>query len=278
MKIVPKIAEFDCDFLFKYLDIINDSLEIQLLSKRFTDSLCNIEKICKYYKNLTYVVLHLPFNRINICHIHSSYSIELDFIMFVVKLMELSRELNIDFDILFHIEKTGEAFEDVGGLNFLNYICELVKDSRVSFLLENSIRDINIHLWDIDNVTYIFNKIDNYKLNFCLDLCHLHASEYVYKKDFRLSLNSLKHLKNIHFSKTLNEDGYIDKKRTHGRVHDNKEDILNDLHYLENKGVILDNLNIVLEISEDDYIERPDLKREFELFKELKKDGSIIST
>lgn len=272
MRIIPKIGEFDVDFLDNYLDIVDKSLEIQLLSKKFMDSVNNIEKICTYYNTLDYVILHLPFNCVNICHIHSSYKIELDFIMFIVKIMELGRNLNINFDILFHIDKTGESFEEAGGIVFLDYICNLVKNSNVSFLLENSIRDINIRLGDIDNVSYIFKKIKDLKLGFCLDICHLQASENAYQTKFELSSDCLSALKNIHFSKTLNNDGYRNKKETHGRGHVDKFDVVKDLKYLEEKGILLDDMNIVLEISEEDYVNRPDLKREVLIFKELMTD------
>lgn len=273
MRVIPKIAEYDFEYLESYEDIVTDAIEIQLLSKKFSDSLKNITEICRYFKKLNYVVLHLPFKCLNIGHIHSCHRVELDFILFVVKIMELGNILNINFDILFHLNNTGEEFEDSGGVEFLEYLCNLVENSKVSFLLENSIRSLNIHLNEIDNVSYVFQKIRNEKLGFCLDVCHLQASENVYATKFDLSFECLNALKNIHFSKTLNNDGYRDKKKTHGRVHLNKEDVLKDLRYLEEKGISLENINMVLEISEDDYINRPDLKYEFLIFKELMQNG-----
>ena len=70
---------------------------------------------------------------------------------------------------------------------------------------------------------------------------------------------------------TVENDGYRDKARTHGRVHDSLESLKKDLKYLEDKGIKLKKVNLVTEINEEDYQNRPDMIKELELFEQLKK-------
>ena len=65
---------------------------------------------------------------------------------------------------------------------------------------------------------------------------------------------------------TVDNDGYRDKERTHGRVHDTLESLKKDLEYLEKKGIKLKKVNLVTEINEEDYQNRPDMIKELKLF------------
>ena len=74
---------------------------------------------------------------------------------------------------------------------------------------------------------------------------------------------------------TLNEDGYIDKETTHGRVHISKSACIKDLEYLRIKGIDLNTLNLVTEINEKDYSKRPDMHKEIGYLLEIKKNKNI---
>jgi endonuclease IV len=158
------------------------------------------------------------------------------------------------------------AFEDLGGLEFLDYIIRLVNGTKVGFLIENSLLDTCIRSYDRDTVVKILDNFKSDKLSMCLDICHLQASESYMKFNIPLTKEQIKRIKNIHFSMTVDNDGYIDKERTHGRVHNSIESLKNDLKYLEDKGIKLKKVNIVTEINEEDYQYRPDMVKELKLF------------
>lgn len=259
---MPKISELDIENIENYKDIIVDKIEIQLLSENLLEGLENVKQIVSKLSRLKYVVLHMPFSMLNICYIHSSIEIEKKFLQFIVEVIKYSMQKDIEIDILFHVVMQIHEFENIGGLSFLEYISDLVKDTKVGFLLENSIRSLNIGENDVSSEEYIFTVLDNEKLNFCFDICHLQVSENVLQKEIELSFDLVKHLKNIHFSMTLNNDGYREKKKTHGKVHISLESCIDDLKYLQRKGIDLSQINIVTEINEKDYKLRPDMCKE----------------
>lgn len=262
MNIVPKISESDIQNIENYKGNIKDKIEIQLLSEDLLEGLENVKQIINKLSSLKYVVLHMPFSMLNICYIHSSIEIERKFIQFVVEVIKYSLKMDIEIDILFHVVMRIHEFKNIGGLSFLEYLCTIVKDTKVGFLLENSIRSLNIGEEEISSEEYIFTVLDNEKLNFCFDICHLQASENVLQREIVLGLDLLNHLKNIHFSMTLNNDGYREKKKTHGKGHISLESCFEDLRYLQRKGINLEKINIVTEINEKDYKLRPDMCKE----------------
>ena len=120
--------------------------------------------------------------------------------------------------------------------------------------------------FDRDIIVKILDNFKSEKLSMCLDICHLQASESFMKCDISLTKEQIKRIKNIHFSMTVDNDGYRDKERTHGRVHDTLESLKKDLEYLEKKGIKLKKVNLVTEINEEDYQNRPDMIKELKLF------------
>ena len=274
MNIIPKIADVDVENIENIQHFITDTtdkIEIQMLSEELLKSLSKCIKIIEHSDGLNYIVLHLPFNMMNICYIHSNYEIEKKFLLFVVEVIKYSLRTNKKIDILFHISMRCDEFVSIGGINFLTYLCSMVENTNVGFLLENSI--ISLNLDDNDTMTEckIFKIIDEKKLNFCLDLCHWQASENVMGKKLKLEPEVLRKLKNCHFSMTLDNDGYKNKRKTHGRGHKSFELCLKDLEYLKKKGVNLEEVNLITEINEIDYKKRPEMNKELGFLWDIKK-------
>jgi nucleosome binding factor SPN SPT16 subunit len=113
-----------------------------------------------------------------------------------------------------------------------------------------------------DTLVTIFQNIESEKLSFCLDLCHWQSSENVWGSSLKVDKLLLNNLKNVHFSMTLEKDGYKNKARTHGRGHDCMKSCIRDLEYLRKKGIGLEDINLVTEINEEDYKRRPVMHKE----------------
>ena len=263
---MPKIDENQYIGEQDFLKYINDKLEIQLLNANFMVSFESVKYIISRLPNLKYIVLHLPERYVDIGFLHSCYKYEVQFIKLIVECIKYTTDKDLYIDILFHGRMNYTAFEDIDGIEFLEFITRLVRDTKVGFLIENSLFDTCIKDYSRDTVVKIFDNFKSDKLSMCLDICHLQASESYMKQDISLTKEQIKRIKNIHFSMTVDNDGYIDKERTHGRVHDSVESLKKDLKYIEEKGIKLKKVNLVTEINEEDYQNRPDMVKELELF------------
>ena len=272
MKIIPKISTND----YENLDIIEgfmknyDSVEIQIMDEDWESEFLKTLVIINEFQNLEYVVLHLPFKSCNLAYVLSNPEEKQKFKELIVSCVDISENAGIKMDVLTHIVSTPYEYRNLKIDTFLRWADEQIGDSGTNILIENSI--INLHsCQDGDIIEEIFK--DEYKnICFCLDICHLQASENIMKRDISISENLNKNLKNVHFSCTKNNDGYIDKKNTHGVVHESIKDVVNDIEYLRNKRIDLDNINFVAEISENDYKYRPNLLKELELLQIAIKD------
>lgn len=275
MIIIPKVAETDIKNIEYIKDCIkiSEGVEIQLLSDNLLKGFENSCKLIECFPHIKYVVLHMPFSMVNLCYIHSNRVCEDKFIELIVECIKYSYKTGIKIDILTHVAVQLYEFLGNNGIIFLNHLVQMVQGTNVGFLLENSIINLAKGDTEDDVLTGIFRLYSSDKVKFCLDLCHFQASEFVMKKHFELNDVLLKNLKNVHFSMTLEEDGYINKERTHGRVHISKGACIRDLEYLKEKGADLNKLNLITEINEEDYSKRPDMHKEINYLIEIKKNN-----
>ena len=270
MEIMPKIADKDVNNIENIKDYLEVStkLEVQMLDKDLNKSFEQSIGIVEKFPTIKYLVLHVPFYMLNICFIQVTEKYRRAFMKLIIDSIKYSMKNDIAIDILFHVNMRIDEYVSIGGIEFLKYIDSLVEGTQVGFLLENSIIDVNMDDDELPNYANIF-KLSEYKnIRFCLDLCHFQSSEYLLSKDISLDNVLLKNLKNIHFSMTLNYDGWKNKLNTHGRGHTSKRACFEDLEYLKKKGVNLEKVNIVTEISEEDYKKRPDMHKELYYLKE----------
>lgn len=272
MRILPKIGENEERMHPDLLDKINESkgCEIQLLTDipdiAFSNAMKSLEK---FNLNIDYIIVHVPFSMIMLDMVYRNDNYRYHYVKFINRVLDYSETNKVRIDIVTHVNPSYSQFNALGTEDFLMGILAAINRSRVRLLIENSIISLN----EDDNAESteeaIFRQIRHPHLKFCLDLCHLQASENVLQKSRCLTQGLLENISNIHFSATLDNDGYRNKKSTHGRAHRCLDDVLNDLRYLQNKGIDIEGVNIVLEINEDDYVNRPDLLREIHYFNEI---------
>ena len=171
----------------------------------------------------------------------------------------------------YHTRWNYVSWKESGCIERLEELLSLIQNTDVSILIENiySMED------RIDSaVLKIADYIDNEHLKVCLDICHLHCQANIFRDDFNKFLdnylnkeNAKKYIYQIHYAATLDNDGYIKEKETHGRRHINIEDCKEDYDILTKYE--LENTNIVTEVSEDDYSTRVDQIEEIKMLEEI---------
>lgn len=272
MNVFPKISENDSE---NYENIegylkLSTGVEIQLL----TDNLLKgFEKSCtiiEHFNHIDYIVFHMPFSMVNLSYICANKFIADKYVEFVVACIKYTLKTGKHIDVLCHVGVSFKEFLGMNGIAFLKHLTRLVDGTNVGFLLENSIICLNQDDGEDDVITSIFRIFTHDKVKFCLDLCHWQSSEFVLKEEIEINTILLNNLKNVHFSMTLNNEGYKNKSITHGRCHTNLGTCVTDLDYLRQKGVDLKTVNLITEINESDYQLRPDMTKELEYLRSIK--------
>ena len=247
-------------------------LEIQFFRKNEGECTFNFEdtvrKDVKEF-DLKEITIHPPLEKF-----------EIEYLLFrdkelvfenVRKAIKLSNELNIKINLLYHCRWDIE-FLKYAVTPIMKEILEIIGDNNITILLENSTMVAERkHCSVLDFCEYI----DNPKLRFCLDICHVYCLANMYKSDIYNWINqyidkekSAKYLYQVHFSYTAKNDGYIDKK-THGVVHPNFEELAKDMRILKDYAGFNENVILVTEISEVDYNTRKDQLQEIEWVQKL---------
>lgn len=248
------------------------SLEIQMLGddliKSFGRSIHLIHDLSSVVR-IKYVILHLPIGLHEIEYILSCEWLKRTFEDIILQTTRVSQEYKLHIDILIHIT---DLYSQVKGLDIQIYLKQLdrrLNNTNVGILIENNIMDLRLRDDESPTLDLLFDDIKTNNISICLDLCHLRASEYCLDREISLSNSYIRKIKNIHFSSTYDHDGYKNKAKTHGRVHKSYNDAMQDILYLESKGINLSDKNIILEINEDDYEHRPDLIKEIKIMNSI---------
>ena len=107
-------------------------------------------------------------------------------------------------------------------------------------------------------------QIDSQNVRACIDICHIYCQAKIWHEPMKEFIKKYldkekckKYVAHIHFSSTINDDGYIYRK-THGRKHETSEKLFEDANILCEYGMTAKDINWVTEVSEEDYVLRPD--------------------
>ena len=270
MKIYPKTCENlnGLKYLKKYVEKYK-GIEIQLLSFECIDTAYNtIKRLREEFVDLEEVTVHLPLVKNDQFNFEALAFSRLDKEKDRLKvLLQASKEFNLKVNLLYHTKWDCQTWISSGAIEKMNELIEFIQDTNVYILIEN------IHslvarekCWVLD----IAKRINNEHFKVCLDICHLHCEANIFRLNFDEFLNTYmekpdckKYIHQIHFAGTLNNDGYIDEKGTHGRVHDSFESFEKDYSILNQFGI--EDKIIVTEISEEDYSLRTDQIKEIEM-------------
>ena len=277
MIIYPKICENlnGLEYLKEYVER-NNGIEIQLLNIEETQKKTYeaVKRLKTEIPQLNEVTIHLPlkeeFNFEMLTY--SNLDVEKER---VKKLIDISKEFNVKLNLIYHTTWDYTSWCNCGAIDRMKELLEVIQNSRVNILIENM-----IPLSERKHCTAlkVVKAIENNHLRVCLDICHIHCVANIFKMNLKEFLNTYlnkedcqKYIQQIHFAGTLNEDGYIEDKKTHGRVHDSWESFEEDYNIL--KQFEIEDKIIVTEISEDDYSTRKDEIEEIKML--IKKEEKI---
>ncbi len=277
MIIYPKTCENlkGIEYLKEYVEK-SKGIEIQLLSYEQTQK--KTYEVLKRLKNempqLNEVTIHLPiredFNFEALAF--SKLEIEKERLK---KLCEASEECDLNVNLLYHTRWNYNSWSNSGAIDRMKELLEVIQNSRVNILIENIYALVERRECAVLKVA---KAIDDSHLKVCLDTCHLHCVANMFKISLNEYLNTYlnkeeceKYIQQIHFAGTLNKDGYIDEKKTHGRAHDTWASFEEDFNILKQFGI--EDKVIVTEVSEDDYSTRKDQIKEIQML--LKKEEEI---
>lgn len=264
--VLPKIDTNNCrnigpelDFLIGYAGV-----EVQLLSEDLVAEAESVMNLLAVYPNLRYVCLHMPFSLVNLgfvmcCSVHSlAVNTLLDY------LLTMSADSGVEFDVLFHLRTVISEFCALGGEDYLLCLDEKVSGSKVSLILENSVMPLTCPMDKADTINYLFSKRSFSNIFACLDICHLRLSERIWGTSLNFSPGYLAAIRNIHFSYVDTSYLYF-KDMGHSDPHPSLSSVIEDMAYIKSRGLLLEDLRFVLEVTERDYVNRPNLKYEIRL-------------
>lgn len=225
-----------------------------------------IDSIMQKIPDLKEITIHPPLNHYDIeCVIAKDINIIKNQLKIMV---ELSKRYGIKLNIVYHTLIDFNNHKELT-LDKIWELLEILKGSDVRILIEN----IFMFFEDKCTAYQIAEYFDSPNLRVCFDICHLYCRANIYKESvYECAKKYLdpelckKYTYQVHFSYTANNDGYIDHK-THGRGHNNIEDLKRDCELL--KEYNMDKCNYVTEISEDDYSTRKDQIKDIEMLYEL---------
>jgi len=276
MRIYPKLSLQDVSEEMKEIIRNSEGIEIQFFDENDILEEFNFEKQIirrkEEFPNLKEIIVHPPLENYNLelLVLKNREIIKRQ----LKKLVELSEKLDLKLCIIYHTYWTQKQYRATGLANIIKEYMKILENKNVTMLIENlfMMLDEKKECSAIEICKYINHP----NLKACIDTTHMHCKANIYKKDFNQMIHEelneedcKKYVKQIHFASALENDGYIEKKRTHGRKHESLESLKKEINWLEEFGMI--DKNYITEVSEEDYYSRKDQIEEIKMLKQLNK-------
>ncbi|MBR2704862.1 MAG: hypothetical protein IKE91_05265 [Clostridia bacterium] len=273
MKIYPKASAQVYGEEFKEELQKAEGVELQFFDENGIMNRFNFEdEVRKYkalYPQLKEIIVHPPLSNYNIEHIF--FKDEEIFKEQLLKMKELTEELDIDMDFVYHTYWPVRQFVASGFADRIKNQIKLIEGARVTILIENLFMMLDEK--DECAALEVCKLIDSPNVRCCIDTTHMHCKANIYRRDFLEMVNSElnkedceKYVKQIHFAATLNNDGFLSKKN-HGRVHECIENVQEEYDWLKNLG--MGDKNFITEVGEEDYYSRADQIKEINMLGEI---------
>lgn len=273
LRIYPKVDD-ECG-IASVRRFIKDGVEIQMTSTEIERVEETINKLMLTEPEIKEITIHSPMV---MCDIELNFD-STDRMRFMFKLFKVSTYLSklysIRINVLYHCKNDYAYFQHKNQLWNFRRLSNMLKGTRVYLMLENDVSFKKTRTGK-EPVISTINMLRDSRIVMCFDICHAHATintlnrsgEDVELLDMFYDSNLNNIVRQVHFSATLDNDGYIDMS-THGRVHPTIEDLQEDLDIL--KKLNIKKANIVTEIIDKDYNTRVDQVQELEFFEQLKR-------
>ena len=227
-------------------------------SRKGYDVAGTVDFAMEQFPDIKTLIVHLPLND---CYLEIIAAINPERLLEeMVSAVSAADKYDIDLYLLYHTAVMHDAvcrtLEDT-----LYKMLSIIKRRRITILVENAV----FYPGKILPNLVLCNEFLQPQLKACVDTTHIKCQAKMYDTaphqfmEEQLShfesneLNSI--VKVIHFAQATENDGYIDKK-THGRRHENFDELKKDVDILEQCGI--KDAIYVTEVSEDDYYSRVD--------------------
>lgn len=269
LKIYPKL-----DSMFKgekeIIPFIKEGMEIEMLDEDFEKA---IKHYCNLLSNLKEITIHIKNSETYIDNcIYISEGIA-KIVNYITLIGSLQNMYNVQLNILMHLNQSYKEIENRGGLKAFDIFEEYLNKYNVLLLLENVV-SLSTAIDRRDHATEFVYMLNKTNIKCCLDICHVYC--YINMMNLRpnniysfLDYDNLdKVVYQIHFSDTLDNDGYINDN-THSRAHTSLS-INKDLVLIESLGII--SKPIVTEIVENNYEDRLGQLKELKLLDMIQKE------
>lgn len=211
-----------------------------------------IEYLCLNY-NMKEITIHPPLNNYDI-EVVLMYDIN------IIKeqlqqLVYYSNKFNINLNLIYHTHWS-MVLHRANTISKIKELLKIIEGTNVKLLIENLF--MMEEPFNECTALQLCKEINNDNLKMCLDICHFYCQANMYRENINDWLSNKlnrsdceKYVYQIHFSYTANNDGYKNKKETHGVGHPTKELCIEDFKLLKKYGI--DQKQIVTEIAEKDY-------------------------
>lgn len=225
-----------------------------------------IEKILKKIHGLEEITVHPPLHNYDIEVLMTKD--ENMVIRLLDELKEVSGKYNLKLNIIFHTHWNIQMHEQATIEKFKKY-ANYLENTNIKILIEN------LFMTNEDKCAAleICERVGSNHLKTCIDVCHLYCKANIKEIEIEKFLEGYldkelckKHVYQVHFADTKNNDGYKDKK-THGRKHDSYEDVVRDFEMLKKYGI--EDVIFVTEVGEEDYETRKDQIEEIEYLERI---------
>lgn len=214
-----------------------------------------IKKVCSMWE-MEEITIHPPLSNYDIEAV-MQYDIKI-IEKQLKKCVKMSKKYNIKINLLYHTHWQMVYHEDLT-INKIKRLLKIIEGQNVTLLIENL-----FYITESRNectALSLVKKIDHPNLKMCFDICHMYCQANIYDTPIEEWLSNKlnredmeKYVYQVHFSYTANNDGYNDKKNTHGVGHPTEELLLVDWELIKKYG--MGEKRIVTEISEKDYSNR----------------------
>ena len=189
----------------------------------------------------------------------------------IIQIIKLTQKYNIKINLLYHTRWNLNCWKTSGAMDRMKSLLKLVENYNITILIENIFSMVDKSDSAVLNIA---KEINNKHLKVCLDICHLHCQANIFNYDFNKFLENYldkslceKYVYQIHFASALDNDGYINTKKTHGRKHESINSITEDYNILKKYNI--ENSIIVTEVSESDYSTRIDQIEEIKMLETI---------
>lgn len=228
-----------------------------------------IKEICQFiekYPEFNELTIHTPIGEY--C-IESLFLRDSTFILWTTKLfVKIAQKYDKKINILYHTLSNYKMFI-YDWEKYFTPVIDILENTNVYIIFENNILNKEKErCFPLE----LAKHYDNNHIKVCIDICHIQCKANIYHENLSdyikhyILKDCLKYIYQIHFSATLNNDGYRDKS-THGRVHPDFESALKDCNILNSFGI--NNVYWVTEISEEDYVNRNDQIQEIKYLQKI---------